>query len=147
MGHGIERYRTTSYRGDAVQKLHLRQSVIDAAIDEIGLAVAVEIPGAGDPPIGAERAAGDRAAADRGSAVQELDFDEVIALVFPDEIGLAVAVEIPGADHSPTRAERVVANGAAADRRRAVEELHFDEAIALVLPQEIGLAVAVEIPG
>ena len=72
----------------------------------------------------------------------QLPYGDFPAVVLPQDVGMTVAVEIPGCDHLPTRAG--VADKAAADDGRPVEFPYGDLTV-IVLPQDVRLAVTVEI--
>jgi hypothetical protein len=92
-----------------------------------------------------EEAVGGRAAADWGRAVQQLNLGEAAAGAAVDQVGVAVAVEVPIRDDLEALIERVVLDGAAADHGAAADELDFSDAVGRPLPHKVGLAVAVEV--
>jgi hypothetical protein len=72
----------------------------------------------------------------------QLPHGDFAAVVLPQDVGMTVAVEIPGCDHLPTRAG--VADKAAADDGCTVEFPYGDLPV-IVLPQDVRLAVTVDI--
>ena len=67
-------------------------------------------------------------------------------VVLPQDVGLAVAVEVAGALDVPARPRIERADGTDADRVGAVHQPDRGRAV-VVLPQDVGLAVAVEVAG
>src|SRR5262249_7469880 len=125
----------------------LGDAVDGPAVHQIGFAVAVEIGGADHPPAGIERVVLDLAAAGRDRTVQVLDLDHTVGGALPDQAGVAVAREIACRDHVPARIERVVGDDSAADRGHAVYELNLGEPVGAAAPDQVALAVAVEVAG
>ena len=67
-------------------------------------------------------------------------------VVLPENVGLAVAVEIAGGRHMPAR-PRVVQRTAGRQRRSVPSISQTARVAAVVLPENVGLAVAIEIGG
>src|SRR5712692_501417 len=87
---------------------------------------------------------GEPAIADQAGPVEQPYTDFASTGVAPQDVGLAVAVEVADAGNLPVR----VADGgerARADHAGPVEQPDKDFAIAGVAPQDVGLAVAVEV--
>ena len=60
---------------------------------------------------------------------QQLYLDQTVRRALPDEICLAIAVEIPLSDDIPAQVERIVCDDPATERGVAVQELHFQYAV------------------
>src|SRR5262249_38060841 len=131
----------------AAEKLHLGDAVDGPAVHQVGLAVAVEIGGADHPPAGIERVVLDLAAAGGDAAVQILDLDQTVGGALPDQVGVAIAEEIADRDNVPARIERVVGDDPAAHRGHPVYELNLGEPVGAAAPDQVGVAVAVEVAG
>src|SRR5262249_17555865 len=94
-------------------------------------------------PVGRSRAR--RAAADRARAVEQPDHNLSGRGIVPEDVALAVAVEIAGSGDgkgAPRRTGR-----AAADHRAAVQEPDNDLSGRGVVPEDVALAVAIKMAG
>src|SRR5262249_46829510 len=68
---------------------------------DVGLAVAVNVAGAGDRPPAHRRHRANRATADHAREVHQPDHHLPRGLVVPKDVALTVAVEVTGADDGP----------------------------------------------
>src|SRR6185295_6676399 len=111
------------------------------APNNVALAVAVEVTGILDLPVG--RLRGDCALGGEGGAIHLPDIDLAGGGVAPQDVALAIAVEIPGALDLPVGSPR------SGHPRRgdggAVHVPDIDFAGGVIAPQQVALQVAVEV--
>src|SRR6516162_6779273 len=134
-----------------------RSAGVGAAPQDVGLAVVAEVAGARARPTGGNMLPADRG--QDGTATHLPDYHRPVGAcrsagvgAAPQDVGLAVAVEVVGADDRPTGGNHLVAD-VGQDRTAA----HFPDRYLAVgavrhrpvgaAPQDVGLAVAVEVAG
>jgi hypothetical protein len=86
---------------------------------------------------------------ERVDAVHQRDTERPTRRITEDQVGFPIAVEIAKAGELILRTKRIV-HDTAADRLRAVQELHFDETVRASLvdgfPEEYAKFLAVALP-
>src|SRR5690606_9265867 len=111
--------------------------------DQIRLAVAIEVT---DRLEGVLYAQGIRAGSATGQAVHRPPAEVFLGgdVLAPEDVGLAVTVDVAGTDHIPVRSVGGDGMPGKAGRRTQPDD---DAGLALLPPNQVGETVAVEVPG
>jgi hypothetical protein len=112
--------------------------------DQIGLAITIEIAGAEHLERRVDGTIRNEAAAYVAVPVEELDFGQAVCPAI-NQVRSPVAVEVAGRDNSPARVEWTVLDDPATDCRRSIQQLDLGRMRRLVLPCDVGFAVAIEV--
>src|SRR5258708_8294581 len=112
--------------------------------EDVGLAVLVEVAAPCNAPVEVGPCAEDRLAQNRG-AVHDPDRDPAGHAVAPQDVGLAVPVEVAEPRNAPVEIRYRGEVGGAARNRGAVHEPDRVRAGRAVMPQDVGLAIPVEV--
>ena len=115
--------------------------------EQIRTAVAVQIADGADAPIGILYLRNAEQRAFRNlQAVHQPGGGAAIRDVLPDEVHMAIGVEIAGADHLPVRVSNLAGRQQSAFHQvGAIHQPAGDSSISLVMPEEVEPAVAIQI--
>src|SRR5882672_6251384 len=111
---------------------------------DVGLAISVKVADPYDAPVEIRYRTEDGLAQNRG-AVHEPDRDLAGGAVAPQDVGLAVSIEVADSRDAPVEIRYRSEVGSATRNRGAVHEPDRVRAGRVVMPQDVGLAVPVEI--
>src|SRR5579872_2466452 len=119
---------------------------VGVAPEDVGLAVAVVVADRLDAPVAGDHPHVDDAeAGEPGPGIREVELDVAVG-VAPEHAVLADAIEVADLLQRPARAEGAEVNaGEAGEPGAAVGEIDLDVAAAAVAPEDVSLAVAVEV--